>query len=79
MTKINLREILYNKLKESKYGIPELDSDAYENIVKAMKEACKQALELAIQTVETETIEYYGKFYEEINKQSILNVLNLVE
>ena len=89
--KINLDEILLNELEKSKYGFPEMDSDVYDNIKIAMKEACRQILELAaenskieIKTVGEELI--ITDIYQEdnytrmqVNIQSILDTIKQIE
>lgn len=84
MKEINLEEILNERLELSKYGLPELDSDQYDNIVYAMREAVKQALELAAENAEVEydveykeTIDCEKDMYI-VNKQSILDTINQV-
>ena len=74
--KINLDEILLNELEKSKYGFPEMDSDVYDNIKTAMKEACRQLLELA-----AENATYDWNDHEDIiiDKQSILDTINQIE
>lgn len=71
MKTINLEEILLLKLKESKYGYPTLDSDVHNNILSAMKEACRQVLYLTAKNI----AESNNKDKEAI----ILNTINQVE
>ena len=76
---ISLEGILNERLNLSKYGVPELDSDQYDNIVYAMKEAVKQVLELAVENakVSVEPVDMYRDAYF-VSKQSILNTINQV-
>ena len=89
--KINLDEILLNELEKSKYGFPEMDSDVYDNIKTAMKEACRQLLELAAENTELycedklSNIKYITNFEINngliitVNKQSILDTIKQVK
>ena len=85
--KINLEEILDSQ----RMAIPKLYlqgsvnmgkpiGDDYQKIINAMKEACRQTLELASENFE---IEYLGGNSDindfRINKQSILDTINQVE
>lgn len=63
--KINLEEIL----KEHS----NICFDDYEDVISAMKDACRQALELA-----AENIEILGEYEMEL-QQSILNTINQIE
>ena len=82
--KINLEEILFDKIYEDPYeGRVYIKSD----ILNAMKEFGKQLLELAAENAKAEIhtewegntgSEYYTD-YAVVNKQSILDTLNQVE
>ena len=81
--KINLEEILNKELNKSKYGIPEMDFDVYENIKIAMYEACDQTLKLAAENANL--IEYntnktaFTAHNMGVNKQSITDTIYQVE
>jgi hypothetical protein len=76
MKKIKLEKIL----KEKSCHI----DDFYDAVVAAMREACKQTLELAAENVE---VEFHYQYRDSetiiecafVNKQSILDVINLIE
>jgi len=79
--KINLEEILLREFAKSEYGYPLLDYDVHLNIISAIKEACKQTLELAAENAEWDDLgdgDLHGANIE-VDKQSILNVINLIE
>lgn len=82
--KINLEEILHSFCKDEN----KVNKDNIPYILEAMKEAVRQGLELAAEnatmtcryTVEEKDnnhIDYSGKYL--VNKESIINVINLVE
>lgn len=76
---INLAAILESKRNEA-YYIPAMDY-----VAEAMKEACKQTLELAAENAQWSRIEdcdpLTGFSYDsiQVNKQSILNTINQIE
>ena len=81
MKTINLEEILNNNISQS------LKSEGYHFgdvnkswIIKAMKEACRQTLELAAENAETK--EYISQLFAStriiVNKQSILDTIKQV-
>lgn len=76
--KINLEEILWDSFH--KFGIPKpthtLAEITQKAVKDAMKEACKQILELAAENAETCEDSAYNRI---VDKQSILNIINLVE
>ena len=82
MKEINLEEIFKKACEQDGINKP--------NVLKAMKEAIKQALELAAEKVTIQEITDSGNLYESdrfytdeasyiINKDSITNVLNYVK
>ena len=80
--KINLEEILNKELNILSISVEQIEKSA----LKAMKEACKQVLELAAENAKAEIhtewegntgSEYYTD-YAVVNKQSILDTINLV-
>ena len=80
--KINLEEILNKELNILSISVEQIEKLA----LKAMKEACKQVLELAAENAKAEIhtewegntgSEYYTD-YAVVNKQSILDTINLV-
>ena len=87
MQKINLEEILNKELNILSISVEQIEKSA----LKAMKEACKQVLELAAENAEVE--EFYrgesyridDRFYDNddsyivANKQSILDTIKQVE
>lgn len=84
MEKINLEEIIYDsgtKWDTFKRRFPET-SDC---IISAMREACRQTLELAAENADIYIPDgaymdcYVDANKIEINKQSIIDVINLVE
>ena len=99
MEKINLEEILiqyiaYYSQSEGKEKSEALEiatnsvkSEGWTYMIKAMKEACKQTLELAAEKAKTkyDDSSYCGNTGSEyeadiiVNKQSILNVINLIK
>ena len=82
--KINLRKILDNNipqsLKTEGYSFGDIDENW---ILNAMKEACKQTLELAAENAEISRSDWNhdSQIYEteEVDKQSILNTLKQLE
>ena len=78
--KINLEKILNNNTFIETTSIEMYDKEFFNKIdvIRAMKEACKQALELAAENAELDS-ETLDAFYAQIDKQSILNVINLIE
>jgi uncharacterized membrane protein YccC len=79
MKKINLEEIL-DQCLETPENL-ESNSDNTKTVLKAMKEACRQTLELAAENATTEhtTDRDTGWIISIANKQSILDVINLIE
>ena len=77
--KINLEKILLSKAKRINEVFPEFMDD----ILLAMKEACRQTLELAAENAETEKeiLPECGvlKSVGVVDKQSILDTINQVE
>lgn len=72
--KINLKEIL-----ETHSSIYDEFPMPYSGVIAAMKEACKQVLELAAENAQTTEI-YFGIGHSiEIDKQSILDTINQIE
>jgi hypothetical protein len=83
--KINLEEI-YNQVVEKEFEGDEQAIRIYkatraEIDLLAMKEACRQALELAAENAEIdfELQPFSSDFASVINKQSILDTINLIE
>ena len=75
MSKINLEEILINSSAYlNMHGEPILRK---EDVLYAMKEACRQTLELAAENVDYHCTDSDVEVI--IDKQSILNVINLIE
>lgn len=81
MKEINLEEILKKSMGKNpnKYVFIPGDSASVEKCLVAMKEACKQVLELANERVQKRrfkdgNVEYYIQ-----NKESILNTINQVK
>lgn len=76
--KVNLEEILNNTIDLSSYTLQFRNS-----IKKAMKEACRQTLELAAENAKicTDTMcsPYYEDWVKYIDKQSILDTIKQVE
>ena len=81
--KINLEEILKKELNILSISVEQIEKSA----LKAMKEACKQVLELAAENAKAEIhtewegntgSEYYTD-YAVVNKQSIIDTINQVE
>lgn len=76
--KINLEEIL-KRFSHVDHGAVE-DFWFTENVIKAMKEACRQTLELAAENATADLFETDDSLGEIIvNKQSILNTIKQVE
>ena len=76
--RINLEEIMQEHVDPHCF----LKSQCYERVIDAMKEACRQALELAAENAEQDFYhddEYPDRFQAVINKQSILDAINQVE
>lgn len=73
--KINLEEILENHIDLN-------DLPVVHSIVSAMKEACKQVIELAAENAKGEVLpmtETGVIKYSKVNKQSILDTINQIE
>lgn len=90
MKEINLEEILFSELKklrskhkrENYYSDKQIrESPEYEYFINAMKEACKQTLELAAENAEPEfsvdCVIVKGDIF--IDKQSILETIKQVK
>jgi len=73
--KINLEEILVNMFKQGEAFYNEKD------IKLAMKEACRQTLELAAENTYATVVrdDFDGTYDAIINKQSILDTINQIE
>ena len=79
MKEINLEEIFFNEFEKSKCNVFTLPL-----IISAMREACKQTLELAAKNAKTKLREvnpnsdilYYGYI---VDKQSILDTINQIK
>ena len=82
-----MEEINTEKIIEGLFGIGQGANNTtpmdYGECKLAMKEACKQVLELAAKNSETKTIEFIsGRVHTTtiiVNKQSILNIINQVK
>ena len=70
--KINLEEILNKELNILSISVEQIEKSA----LKAMKEACKQVLELAAENATYDFTENGRGIY--IDKQSIIDTINLV-
>ena len=89
MKEIYLKEILFKEVDKfrGKYSPENLytnkeieDSPALESIISAMKEACKQTLELAAETAYIQDWYMDGKLVgKAVNKQSILELINQIK
>ena len=87
MKDIILKEILFKEVDKfrEKYNPKNLytnqqieDSDEFEFFISAMREACKQTLELAAENVRCDS--HYGvDISHTINKQSILDTINQIK
>ena len=82
--KINLEEILLEEMDKFRLSFPDENLYSTEQIKEslelpyfkaAMKEACRQTLELAAENAET----IWGQMVVKVNKQSILNTINQIE
>lgn len=72
--KVNLEEI-YNQFEYlSRVETDSSNIDYKGNMIKAMKEACRQTLELAAENAET----IWGQTIVKVDKQSILDTINQV-
>ena len=79
--KINLEEILNNQIDKD-FNFRLFYGEATTNrILSAMKEACKQVLELAAENADTkEFFDHYNQWIGDfVDKDSILNTINQVE
>lgn len=84
MKEINLEEILLSTVPKDCYWeeMGNLTNCPKEYALDAMKAACKQVLELAAGNAEINSIETSDDssgFIHEVNKQSILNIINQVK
>ena len=82
--KINLEEILRNKIGYlgSEPNLSKLIKEraTSHDIISAMKEACKQILELAAEKIKSDALEEYGSEVPDCwSEQSILDTINQVE
>ena len=77
--KINLEEILNNQISKDFNFRLFYGESTTNNVIKAMKESCKQVLELAAH--ENAEINYIGRCPEipVVDEQSILNTINQIE
>ena len=76
MQKINLEEILNKELNILSIRVEQIEKSA----LKAMKEACKQVLELAAEKIKSDALEEYGSEVPDCwSEQSILDTINQVE
>ena len=74
--KINLEEILNKELNILSIRVEQIEKSA----LKAMKEACKQVLELAAEKIKSDALEEYGSEVPDCwSEQSILDTINQVE
>ena len=71
--KINLEEILNKELNILSISVEQIEKSA----LKAMKEACKQVLELAAENATYDFTENGRGIY--VDKQSIIDTINQVE
>ena len=76
--KINLSDILQYNLAIHGINIKCGDED-YQVIIKSMKEACRQTLELATENAETWCYAEGNEPEYGVDKQSILNTINQIE
>jgi len=76
MKKINLENILKSHLTVETMLANNPDY-TFNKVLSAMKDACNQALELAVENAECTSADTQG-FYT-VDKQSILDVINLIE
>ena len=98
--KINLEEIIKSETSINTTSIEMYENGVFDkaDVLKSMKEACRQTLELAAQNAEMKFVTYKGysgliekeesvgqevniedKTYIQIDKQSILDTINLIE
>lgn len=90
--RVNLEKILFTETDKLRKDLPDIDlfsneemkeSTEFKYFINAMKEACRQTLELAAENAETEKemLPECGvlKSVGIVNKQSILNTINQVE
>ena len=74
--KINLEEILNKELNILSIRVEQIEKSA----LKAMKEACRQVLELAAEKIKSDALEEYGSEVPDCwSEQSILDTINQVE
>jgi hypothetical protein len=79
MEKINLEKILKQKLYITQDGDNDIHDTLY-NVKDVVKEICKKVLELAAENAEGYYYNEEGVEYSSyVNKQSILDVINLIE
>lgn len=81
MKKINLEEILWDSFRNN--GIPKpthsLAEITQKAVKQAMKEACRQALELAAENSQIPYLEHGMTNLANRSKQSILNIIKEIE
>ena len=90
MKTIDLGKILFDQVDKLREDYPDINlysdedmkvSPEYNYFINAMKEACRQTLELAAENAKTE-MEYNPEnitFHTIVYKQSILNTINQIE
>ncbi len=74
MKKINLEEILNPFI-----AMDDVDSSAKQAVLEAMKEACRQILELAAENAVCEESQYGDEYNCLVNPQSILDTIKQIE
>lgn len=87
MKQINLEKILYDELSDNMMNVIDNNENMKEWILDAMKEACKQVLELATENASAKIeIQWSGNTgteycdeYAIVDKQSILNTINQIK
>lgn len=96
MKKVNLEKILFTKMDKMRVEFPDANwysdeeikaSSEFKHFIEAMKQACKEVLELAAKNARTKYDEdsYCGNTGSEyppniiVNKQSILDTINQTE
>ena len=83
MKQVDLKRILYDELSDNMMNVIDNNENMKEWILDAMKEACKQTLELAAKNAEIKQIGChvggFPDFDTIVDKQSILNIINQVK
>lgn len=88
--KVNLEEILFTEVDKMREDFPDINlysneemknSPEWRYYMNAMKEACRQVLELAAENADTKYLPLLNsnESIEVVDKQSILNTINQVE